>query len=306
LDIPYLAPAAMTLNNESAYLVPFLKVWGEAFEKARHIIHMLGKEPEVLASFGLEGLVSSGQLEERHGDWLKCCSRLYHPQEQDFFKPWWLPLEKDSYEVFLDLSDGRFPVFRARFFFFEPYVWYRETIAGDITRLLLAGEEGNDLEALKQENDALNQEAVKALFRERRAAVFRGEVDVAPLSPEELSGDENCPIHVVEDYVGDLHTVRGAGPLVIGLLPGDLPIRLRELSMAEASPQWSMEDIHCVRDLLFLLRQEGAGRVSSYFMETGGASPASFSYYGKELIIAARDRELVRSFFDRLSELDPS
>jgi len=158
----------------------FLREWGDALENARHIVHILGKETESLASLELGEFVDPDRMEEQQGDWVRLCGMLLNPLERDFFKPWWVPLEKDSHEVFMDISDERFPVFRVEFFFFKPYRWYKEPVVEDISDLLLASEKGTDLEALNRRNEEVSRELVDGFFGERKALAFRGELEVHP------------------------------------------------------------------------------------------------------------------------------
>ncbi len=279
----------------------FLHEWGGAFEDARHIVHILGKEAESLARLELGEFIDPCGIEQLQRDWVRLCGMMWNPLERDFFKPWWVPLEKDSHEVFMDLSDKRFPVFRVEFFFFEPYRWYREPVVDDISSLLLASERGTDLDALHRSNEEATRALLDGFFRKRKALAFDGALEVSPPDSTELRSGEKADFLVGQNYNVDFHSVRGIGPLAIGLLPFDLPVILKEISVKHGSMPSQTEGVRCVRDLVYLLRTAGLRRISSYFVETRGERVGSFAYLDNELSIANHDKELVKEFFGRLS-----
>lgn len=279
----------------------FLLEWGDAFDNARHIVRILGKDSESLASLELGEFIEPGRIEELQQDWIGLCGKLLDPVERDFFKPWWVPLEKDSHDVFMDLSDEHFPVFRVEFFFFKPYRWYKEPVVEDISTLLLASERGTDLDELRQSNEEAAREMVDGFFAERKALAFRGELEVKPLAKNELRSGEKENFLVGQNFNLDCHSVSGISPLAIGLLPFDLPVTLKEISVAKGSQPSETEGVKCVRDLVYLLRNAGSRRITSYFVETRGERVGSFAYLDNELTIANRDRDLVKGFFSRLS-----
>lgn len=279
----------------------YLREWGAAFGNARHIVHILRKETENLASLGLGELVDPDHMEELQRDWVRLCGMVESPMERDFFKPWWVPMEKGSHEVFMDLSDERYPVFRAAFFFIEPYRWYREFILEDISSLLLADERGTDMEALSRRNEEAAREQVDRFFRQRKAMAFKGELEVPPPERDELRTGNEDDFAVDQNFNVDYHSVRGIGPLAIGLLPFDLPVTLKEISVSQGSRPSQTEGVKCIRDLVYLLRNAGSRRITSYFVETRSERVGSFTYLDNELSIMNRDRELVKGFFSRLS-----
>lgn len=279
----------------------FLRKWGDAFENARLMVSQLGKEVESLSSLGLGEIIDPGRMDELQRDWIRLCGVLMDPLERDAFKPWWIPVEKNSYDVFIDLSNDRLPVFRLQFFFLKPHRWYKEPVTDDISSLLLALESGTDLDELHRTNELAARKLVDGFFEERKALAFRGNLEIRPPARNELRKGDEGKFVADQNYNVDFHTVRGIGPLAIGLLPFDLPVDLKEFSVKYGSQPSQAEKIKCIRDLVYLLRHTGAGRINSYYVETRGERAGSFAFLDNELSIANPDQELVKSFFSQLS-----
>lgn len=281
----------------------FVQHWGDAFENARHIIHMLGEEQEILDHMGMGTLVEARDLEARQDEWIRLCGRFHHPHERDFFKPWWIPIEKGSLSLFLDLSDENFPVFRTHYLFVDPMQWYSEPVVDEISQLLLARDVGYDLEALKKRNERIARNRVDNIFREKVDMVFKGELEVEPLDREEFEMIRGEDLSFEENFLRDFHSVKGIKPLVMGLLPYNLPVVVREISVHHGERPRRAEEASCIRDLVFLIRHAGQDRIASLFVETLGEKPGSFAWFDSELTIVNPDKSLMQDFFKRLSSL---
>jgi hypothetical protein len=109
------------MNSEIHSWSSFLNEYGRQYTNAFHIITYLKSYPEVLEKIRLFDLIEVKQIEARQKDWLRLCNQFYHQLERDFFKPYWIPLNSDGYDYFIDLSDEKFPIFDVNYFFFEPY-----------------------------------------------------------------------------------------------------------------------------------------------------------------------------------------
>jgi hypothetical protein len=129
------------------YLPGFKEQWDEPFEKVKDILSYMSTYPEMLEMSRIYELIEPERVDEGQEDWLRLLTKLDHPLEKDFFKPFWVPINKNSYDHFIDLSDPALPVFEGKFYFIKPYRWFKDMVVSDVTRLLLAFEEGTDLES---------------------------------------------------------------------------------------------------------------------------------------------------------------
>lgn len=120
--------------------INFINSWGLQYKNAKHILSYLNTYPEVLNALKIDIIHAPFNLDEIQNEWLWLCSKFDNCIEKDFFKPYWIPLEKSSYDYFMDISDMKYPIFEIHYFCIEPHRWYKKFIARDIRDLLLAPE----------------------------------------------------------------------------------------------------------------------------------------------------------------------
>jgi hypothetical protein len=161
-------------NYEFDNFSSFLDNWGDKFDKVKNILSYLNTYPETLSTLKLTGIYDPLSIVSEQMDWVRLCSKFEHPLEKDFFKPYWVPIQKDSLDFFIDMSDKSYPIFETHFFFFEPYRWYKKFLSTEINEILLAPEENTDLEILLAKNDEIRWDLVKDLFNERIKLGFQG------------------------------------------------------------------------------------------------------------------------------------
>ncbi len=123
----------------------FLNDWGLQFNNVIHIINYLNTYPLILSLLGLKDIIVPHQLESVQKDWINWFNKFTHEIDKQFFKPYWIPLIDNSYDAFIDISSGKFPVFAIHYFFFEPFRWYKEFYFDDITEVLLSPDTGFDI-----------------------------------------------------------------------------------------------------------------------------------------------------------------
>lgn len=115
----------------------FVQNWDIQYKNAKYILSYLNTYSALLDRLKISRIHNSVNLDEAQNNWLWLCSKFEDPIEKQFFKPYWIPIEVDSYDYFMDISDMHYPVFEIHYFFFEPYRWYKKFIATDIRDLLL-------------------------------------------------------------------------------------------------------------------------------------------------------------------------
>lgn len=93
----------------------FLNEWGEKFEDARGILKYLESYSENMKEFGIIKIPVGTALEEEHKNWLYLLTQLEHESEINFYKPYWVNLDCREYDMFIDLSDPCYPIFRVSF-----------------------------------------------------------------------------------------------------------------------------------------------------------------------------------------------
>lgn len=131
------------------YLIDFYKKWDKDLEKVMYILQYLHTYPNILNKIDIEDLITPNELKQKCQEWIHLYSK-YDGMEKDFFKPYWLPLQRNSYNYFLDISDNKYPVFSYSFFPFEPYSYTKTILFDSITDFMLLEDNQIDIEELKK------------------------------------------------------------------------------------------------------------------------------------------------------------
>ena len=123
----------------------FFEQWKPQLERVSCILQYLHTNPEVLSDLKIEDLITPDDLHKQQEDWVWLCSK-FDGMEKEFFKPYWIPIQKSEYDYFIDMSDEKFPIIEAFFDYFdEPYHWEKKILFRSIGKLMLAAEHDIDL-----------------------------------------------------------------------------------------------------------------------------------------------------------------
>lgn len=127
----------------------FFEKWGKDLDQVTHILQYLHTYPHILNKIEIEDLISPDELKQKCQEWISLYSK-YEGMEKDFFKPYWISLQRNSYNYFLDISDNKYPVFSYSFFPFEPYTYNKAILFDSITDFMLLEDNQIDIEELRK------------------------------------------------------------------------------------------------------------------------------------------------------------
>ncbi len=121
----------------------FLAEWGEKFKAVYELEQFVQAYPDVVGEMEYIGFIKGHELEEYQLEWISLVEQFEHPLEKEFFKPYWVPLSKDKYEYFLDLSADSFCLFTVGFWGGEQGYWFTKDVIPNISEFLLGLEDGS-------------------------------------------------------------------------------------------------------------------------------------------------------------------
>jgi hypothetical protein len=136
----------------------FFKQWETQLNKVSHILQYLHTYSDRLVDLDIPDLITPAELYKQQEAWVKLYSK-YTGMEQEFFKPYWIPVQRTFYDNFIDMSDSNFPLFEAYFGSIgaETDYWDKLILFKSITNLMLV-----------VENDKINLKNYRSLkFREK-------------------------------------------------------------------------------------------------------------------------------------------
>lgn len=274
----------------------FLMNWSKQFEIVKHILSYLLTYPDVLSKIKLTDVHNANSIESAQKEWVWLCSKFTHPMDIEFFKPYWIPLEKNSYDYFMDISDEKYPIFEIHYFFYEPFKWYKKFITENISELLLAPDTGLDIRQLLDKNDKVRWKNVDEFFAERKRLGFQGKIYVKEVTHEEIITESSIGKDISFEVTEDFIRIAGVTSLIVGLLPFELPIKLKNIKYKHGKPYIYLENVKIIRDLVFLLRDTGILRVASYRVDFVGFNNSYIEFKEGEFILYNSEQNVLDDF----------
>lgn len=125
----------MKYEDKQKLYKEFLNEWGEQFSKITQILKELALYPEIISDLFKDELLSIEDIDESQLEWVSLFSQFDY-SEKMFFKPFWVPITKNSYDFFIDISDNKFPIFDTVFIPIVHHQWYKIFVFKNINELL--------------------------------------------------------------------------------------------------------------------------------------------------------------------------
>lgn len=113
----------------------FIKKWEKQFNDAKHILRYLNTYPQWTKDLRIKELNTEKKIENTQKEWLWLLSKLEHPDDIDFLKPWWVMLETNDFNSFIDLSDPYYPIFETKFYDFVKPNWCKVVLFPKISEM---------------------------------------------------------------------------------------------------------------------------------------------------------------------------
>ena len=126
------------MNESTKRYENFLSSWGPVFQRIPSILNILSSYPELCKKIKFLSPRNLDHLHDIQKEWISVISRFDNPIETSFFKEYHVPVEKDSYDYFIDLSSDRLSIFLLNFYQSEPYHWYKSIVFNDVNELMNA------------------------------------------------------------------------------------------------------------------------------------------------------------------------
>jgi hypothetical protein len=115
----------------------FISQWGLQFNDAKHILSYINSYPKSLVPAGIKSINTANNIVTTQKEWLRLLPLFYHPQEINFFKPWWVLMDINDYDYYMDLSDSKYPIFEVKYYGFKSEGWNKLVLFPDVSELLL-------------------------------------------------------------------------------------------------------------------------------------------------------------------------
>jgi len=296
------------MDNTLAFAA-FLEKWGTQYASLKNTLTRLKEHQDILDKFEIGEIYSADELDIWVEDWLWLHSKLNHPLDIMYFKPYWVPIQKHSYEYMVDLSAGTNEIFETNYISIKPYAWAQgfkfptpfilnalPEKLDDVVNLFLDIKERTKLDFF---NDFMGN---------RDTAAYRGDLEVEPVTFEEVF-DTSIEVTEEEQVIikppfvrkgSEIH-LTGVNVLAIGLLPFETPIQ-HEVDVHDFGGERYTDNIMNIRDMVYYLRGHGFKGINELKASVPGTD-TKFYYNKNTLQITNLSQGLINSFKFSFEEL---
>lgn len=251
----------MTSKDKHTYFRTFLLNWQNEFKQIPHILYLITSYSEFNNHFKDINLISKNELEQSQQAWVTLVMKFEHPMEKDFFKPYWVPIEKNSYNHFIDLSSGTYSIFSTTYYPFEPYGWIKEYLFHDVSLLFQSfGDKSINIDEELEFNLIDFCNCLGDLQIKHRELGLAGKILPPSIAPYKFYNDSVFSLIFVENKL----TMTGVTPLVISLLPHKSVIKLLDFTVDKGNRvNEYQEKINTIQSFIFLLNGDDYSVINS-------------------------------------------
>lgn len=127
------------LEYKSEQYQYFIQEWHEEIFNTKYILEIINSHLPISGKIGsILPLTSKQTFDNSQMEWISLVEKLKHPMDEAFFKPWWVPIQINDYDLFIDMSTPGYSLFELHFYFIESYCWCRNIVFPKIKELIIA------------------------------------------------------------------------------------------------------------------------------------------------------------------------
>ena len=275
----------------------FLSKWGESFGKIPFVLKYIDSYPQLTAKLDDFQSLDIEELKNSQLEWLSVLAQLDNPIESTYFKEYWVPIQKNGYDYFIDLSSDSLPLFEAHYFCMEPYRWYTNFIIDDMSNFLLEIDKPSfDIAQHFEEVNDLQWAEYWKIGEERDKLGFEGKIKNEPLDKESLMSTELIPIYSLD---GNCLKFNGVNSVIIGLLPMDCNVTLLEFEATYNKNDQVCSKVKNIHTMVYLLHSVGYISIDFYSLKFGSDLKGTAFFNDNSIVIMHGQEEVLRSFADK-------
>ena len=287
----------MKYSDKQILFESFLKEWGLKFNQMPSILNHISSYPELKSKLENFNPLSSESINESQLEWISLVSQFDREAEKVFFKPYWVPIQCDSYDYFIDLSSPSLSIFVAQYYFFEPYRWLKKYLFKNITEFLASVHNPSiNLDSQLRANDEESRRERRRLHNERERLGFSGEI-----LPALIEKDSLFEIGRRSSYRLNKETLRlsGIDSIGIGLLPFEEEITINRFRSELSYDKNAKREIKNVKALIFLIQSVRSANVKSYHVSFKSDINCYAKFEDKILTIRHTDKSLLEELIKK-------
>ncbi len=296
----------ITYNNSTKkklLLNSFLQKWGKKFEMVPHVIDYLSSYPEIVEGLEASFIIGKDELWGSQLEWISLVSKFNNPIEAGFYKEYWVPIQSNNYDYFIDLSSESLAIISPEYFFFEPYRWHKKIVVKDLQQFLL--NTNNSYFSISEyfkitEDENLFQ--IEERFNERDELGFAGKIELDKLEIKKLY----IPARHKETkiYRNEL-SFKFVYPQFIQLLDENLTITIYhfEAPFNRYGINEIRERVKTIKGFVYLLEAVGSYSDISYVLYFDNGKDNRVEFEDNTFSIYHSDIEIIKNLCDKTGKL---
>ena len=279
----------------------FLNEWGEKFNKVHFILNYISAYPELISKIKDFNPIEASELNKSQFEWISLISQLDKTIDSNFFKTYWVPIQNNSYDYFIDLSSDTFTLFETSYFFIEPYNWYKKYLFEDITIFLVSVDYPSiSIDEIIQNNEEKRLELLEEFFKERNKLGFLGKIDLKPINYKNLFFEKEESNY---QFIEDILVLTGINSIAIGLIPIETEIILNHFVATFNKDEYIMTKIKNINALVFLIENVGFLSVHYYHLTFKSEPDSYLEFQNNKLSIKSTDKLLIEQLIENFEHI---
>lgn len=288
------------MNNSSLAIDSLLANWSIPFRRVHEGLNLLSTFSfDQLGSFHPGPKISYEERIVRQGDWLKNLSGMEEIDKQ-FFQNFWVPVQEDLSQWFIDLADPELPVIAGYYFELDPKGWHRNQIMNSLSDLILAIEDGLSRQKMVEIESQGQQHIFFNENSRRSEMLFNGELETVPVGLDEVFVEGTFTQPFAPANTSDFFLFN-AQPLAIGLFPPETSISLNSVKCEHPTLDLSaaFESVNMIRHLMLLFRSFGQEYFTEFQLDLVDSDVSIWFNYKKELIVIGLNEDTRQKLLNR-------
>lgn len=275
--------------------------WREQLDKISYILKYISTYPEVLEKLNDFHPIGINELSNSQLEWGALVAQFENPIETNFFNEYWVPIQKDGYAYFIDISSDSFPIFEVHYFPFEPYRWHKKYVFKDLSQFLI----NLDNPKFSVENHFEHRanerwSEVQGFFHERDRLGFEGKLELDPIERDDIFSEGQNSDFI---FKGNSITLRGINSIIIGLLPYDYKITLHTFNAPHKQIKNVSDNVKNIRALVYLIQSAGMLSIDSYSISFDSENTCRAEFADNIFTIQHMDTEFLSGLIEKYEHL---
>ncbi len=293
----------MNHSIKQKYFNQFLKKWETEFNEIPNILKYISSYSILDSKFASYSIIDTYEhIKISQLEWVSLVAQFENSLEKDFFKPYWIPLESDGYDLFIDISSGTFTLFEAYYFPMQPFQWFKKIWFKDMSQFLASVSDSTiDIEKQIKENERNWNKKIDGFYVERDKLGYAGKIDFGEIKKEDIYifNDEN---EISCQLSGNTLIISNVSAMIVGLLPNELKIKLNQFE-SQIDSELNLK-VKNLKSFIYHLHKYGFKAVSGFQFSFIGVNNGNVKFEDDVFTVYSQDKILMKNLLEKYKAFD--